>query len=242
MNQLLEKTISVLPIIFYYGIQSFKVLEYYSVLLLNALVSLSNQVSNELETETAKYPYKYEKEFDELTELEITEEEMEQLKTNFVKDMTPGGEIVMAYDYKNDIYIYFSESSHIQYRFLDTVAMKFVIIHNTKKIYKYLKNEMEYLENKQKENLIEPVDNEETNNENKSIKQKRDELFVKFKTYNKKIHTQKLIKENLNKFKRMGNLLEYEQHIQLLDTQYIQVENPKNKLSYRDFKYSIMDC
>jgi len=241
MHAILEKTISLLTLFFYYGYQSIKALEYYSISFLNALTILNNQAKDEIQNELNSYPYKYEKEFDELQEQDIEPAMLDSFKTNFIKDTTPGGEIVMAYDAKEETYIYFSESSHVQFRFLDTVAMKFVIIHNAKKIYQYLRDEMKDLEDKKNDNLIEMIDETEGNSspQEKSIKEKRKELFVQFKKYSKNTETKKFIKENLNKFKRMGNLLDYERHLEFLDN--LEKEKPKMKLSYRAFKTSIND-
>jgi len=176
------------------------------------------------------YPYKYEDDFEQLENIVLDNEFLKNIKDCFVSDETPGGEIIMSYDYDDDLFFYYSNNTNIQYRFLDTVAMKYVIANNCKSIYKFMKEELINIQNdKEKE--------KEKEKENEKEKEKEsNNLFVNFKKYNKKASNDiNKIKQNLNKFKRMGNLMEYEKYINNL-------KNPLNEpsqrnINYRDFKH-----
>jgi hypothetical protein len=127
------------------------------------------------------------------------------LKNIFIEETTPSGLIFMNYDNDDHGFNYYTNTS-ISYKFLDTVARKYMVENDCKSLNINLSLEFEKLaqknklleENKQKkENIIDSSD--------------EDCVYVKFKTYNLKSNkvTKHTIKEKLNNFKKVGNIYDY---------------------------------
>ena len=79
------------------------------------------------------YENKYKKRFSSLKETK-TEEELKQLKNNILFEITPNGNTIMFYDSTKKSFEYYSDKV-IPYRFLDSVAKKYVIQFHCKNIY-----------------------------------------------------------------------------------------------------------
>jgi len=155
-------------------------------------------------------------------------EELVSLKDNFIEENSPRGIIYMAYDNSIDSYIYYSKTKDVPYKYLETVARKYVIDNKCLNIYvdykeeyiqginKYkqrLQERKQLLENKMKE---QGQKQEENNAENK-----KKNIFANFKSYNKQDKSTKnntdtntkeyILTENSNHYKYKGNLDDYQQ-------------------------------
>lgn len=204
---------------------------------INNLISIfSNffKISNlQIDKEIDLYPYKYENEFNELDNNELDDNYFKRIKDIFIDDNTPNGIVYMNYNVDDDLFIYYSDKTNIQYRFLDTVAMKYVIANNCKKIYKFMKDEIQKINYKKQE--------EEDKEKEKEKEEKKNDVFVNFKKYNKKINNT-TIKENLNRFKRMGNLIDYENYLKNVENLKNNTEsNKRKKFNYKEYK-NCADC
>ena len=110
---------------------------------------------------------------------------LNKLKNSYIMEHTPLGNVAMCYNNEKGSFDYYSDKI-IPYRYLETVARKYVIFFHCKKLYidmndelkQYeikLQKEQEERQSNAKNNLVQP--NDENN-------QKKD-LFVKLKNYNK---------------------------------------------------------
>jgi hypothetical protein len=112
---------------------------------------------------------------------------LDQLCQSYVMEYTPLGNVLMFYNNKKGTFEYHSDST-IPYRYLETVARKYVKFHNCRSIYFDMEEELKNYESK----LIEKEAQEEmekrkekenlTQNQNPVVKKN---VFAKFKDYNK---------------------------------------------------------
>ena len=93
----------------------------------------------------------------------------------------------MFYDNRRETFTYYSDST-MPYRFLETVARKYVVLHNCKQIFVNMDDEINLAEKKLKEKKQKKTEEEEKRNKqkelNESVPIKRN-VFAKLKSYNK---------------------------------------------------------
>jgi len=111
---------------------------------------------------------------------------LDEFKHSYVMEHTPLGNVLMFYNNKKGTFEYYSDNT-VPYRYLETVARKYVKIHNCRTIYfdmeEELRNYEEKLIEKEKQEQIEKMrqDNEATTT---AFLPKKN-VFAKFKEYNK---------------------------------------------------------
>ena len=152
--------------------------------------------SEGMETKEEDIPYemKWFDEFndtdsDESVEDELTEEFVNDLSLNTVTETTPRGDVLMYYSSKLGSFVYHSRTKEIPYKYLETVARKYVIEYNCKKLYVDIRKEYEkglnkYKETKEKEEKAAKDAKDGVVDETKENKKKQ--IFANFKTYNRK--------------------------------------------------------
>ena len=87
-----------------------------------------------------EYTDKYYNEYKDLKERELDEVDFLTLNTQYVKEETPGGHVVMSYDKDTDCFCYYTDNlKEITYDILETVARKFVVDNDCKIIYSICK-------------------------------------------------------------------------------------------------------
>ena len=157
-------------------------------------------------------------EHDEQEEEELTEEFVNNLSLNTITETTPRGDVLMYYSSKLGTFVYHSHTKEIPYNYLETVARKYVIEYNCKKLYidirkEYEKGVQKYKEIKAKEekNAADGGVDETKENENK-----KKQIFANFKTYNRKgeVHNKQkdkiyILKEQANRYSYRGKIEEY---------------------------------
>ena len=143
--------------------------------------------------------------FSILLDRELTEEELQQLQFKIVRETTASGDIVMTYHKDTESFWYYAEHlKDVHYSMLETVARKFVIEHNCKRIYMQTAD----VDNIQNEQHVEHVQN---------IGQEQPNLvFAKFKKYNSggkganpNFKTNVKVIEQTNHFRYKGKLNAY---------------------------------
>ncbi len=154
----------------------------------------------------------------ELTE-ELTEEFVNDLSLNTVTETTPRGDVLMYYSSKLGSFVYHSKTKEIPYKYLETVARKYVIEYNCKKLYIDIRKEYEkglnkYNEIKEKEEKAAKDAKDGVVDETKENKKKQ--IFANFKTYNRKgeVHNKQkdkiyILKEQANRYSYRGKIEEY---------------------------------
>ena len=182
--------------------------------------------SEGMETKEEDIPYemKWFDEFndtdsDESVEDELTEEFVNDLSLNTVTETTPRGDVLMYYSSKLGSFVYHSRTKEIPYKYLETVARKYVIEYNCKKLYVDIRKEYEkglnkYKETKEKEEKAAKDAKDGVVDETKENKKKQ--IFANFKTYNRKgeIHNKQkdkiyILKEQANRYSYRGKIEEY---------------------------------
>ena len=139
------------------------------------------------EIKEIKYEDKYKDKFELLETIELSKERVEGLKNSIIMERTPLGNVIMFYDNNREGFTYYTDNN-IPYRFLETVARKYVIMHNCRGIFVDMDEELTNAKNKLEEKKRKRTEEEEENMRMKELKQsiplKRD-VFAKLKVYNK---------------------------------------------------------
>ena len=188
----------------------------------------AEDVEEEVETKEEEIPYemKWFVEFDdkgdkgdEGVEEELTEEFVNDLCLNTVTETTPRGDVLMYYSSNLGSFVYHSRTKEIPYKYLETVARKYVIEYNCKKLYIDIRKEYEkglnkYNEIKEKEEKAVKDAKDGVVDETKENNKKQ--IFANFKTYNRKgeVHNKQkdkiyILKEQANRYSYRGKIEEY---------------------------------
>ena len=173
-----------------------------------------------------KFEDKYIEDVNKLEEKNLCENELIQLKNSIVLENTPMGNIILFYYHEKEKFYFYSDRKEVPYKYLDTVARKYIKMFNCKIIYTALDKELESQKNKyedlKKERKTKVIEKKDT----------KKDVFATYKNYNMKTDTplkeeDYLIKENINKFKWGGFLKDY---------QFLQTPKKKDKeISYQEF-------
>jgi hypothetical protein len=138
------------------------------------------------------------KEAEEIAFNFIVQERLNKLAGCHVMEYTPQGNVLLTYDVSKCSFRYYSDNT-IPYRYLETVARKFVKQFNCRPIYVDMEEELKVAEekwNKEKAEEKEKAEKEKQIKE-EAIKQKKPieekkNVFAKFKSYNKEAGTGKV--------------------------------------------------
>ena len=144
------------------------------------------------------YDKKYQKEFDELEERKIEDDELAGLREKSLEEETPLGVVKMHYNSEYGGFEWYCDTSHVPYRFLETVVRKYIIEHNCLQLYVNLKEEIDK-SNDLVEKAREKLDKSDKN---------ADSVFVQKKSNNKEVLDVLAIKNKYLKFKYLGKLKE----------------------------------
>ncbi|MEX0597239.1 MAG: hypothetical protein WD512_12165 [Candidatus Paceibacterota bacterium] len=195
---------------------------------LSPIGSNNYESEDEESEEDEAYEYKYSDFFEQSTEKEqllLTTDEKLKMKKNVITETTPNGNIIMSYyfnekDPELSAFHYYCNDRSIPYKYLDTVARKFVITYNCTELYLYLKTELlkgiekiKQSEAKEQESIDAGV-----NNGVDSEKTNVDSVFATFKKYKqeepktKKAKLRSLI-VGKNRYTRLGNVEDYEKSL-----------------------------
>jgi len=176
-------------------------------------------------------------------------EDLVSLKENFIEENTPRGIIFMAYDNTSESYIYYSKTKDIPYKYLETVARKYVIYNKCLNIYVDYKEEYIQGLNKYKQRLQErkellenKIKEKEQKQDGDNVENKKKNIFANFKSYNKQDKSTKnntdtntkeyILTENSNHYKYKGNLDDYEKLLK----EKVSQENVLKEYEQIDFK------
>lgn len=117
----------------------------------------------------------------------VVNKRLDKLMNSFVLDNTPLGNVIMTYNNNKEVFEYYSDNS-IPYRFLESVARKYVITYFCRPLYVDMEEELKEsekkrLEKENEEKLQKEKEKEELNN--KVMIPIKKSVFAKFKSYNK---------------------------------------------------------
>ena len=181
-----------------------------------------------------KYDDKYKNEYLKLDFRQLTTFEKDNLKNNFVMETTPLGNVIMYYNIDKHGFVYYSDSA-IPYRFLETVARKYITTFKCKDSSIYVdeiddeincKIDKNISMEKQSEIVVDTsLDTKPTSKVSTTTTSKN--VFAKFKNYNhpssipstsmiaknnpnkSASQSNKVVKENKNKYISEGKIINF---------------------------------
>lgn len=144
------------------------------------------------------YDKKYQNEFDDLEERKLNDEELAELRDKPLEEETPLGIVKMHYNSEYGGFEWYCDTSHVPYRFLETVVRKYIIENDCLQLYVNLKEEID------KSNQLVEKAREKLDKAN----DKQESVFVQKKSDNKDVLDVLAIKNKYLKFKYLGKLEE----------------------------------
>ena len=125
---------------------------------------------------------------EELSVKHIIDQRLDKLNNCFVIENTPLGNVLMIYDTKKSSFRYYSDNT-IPYRYLETVARKYVKQFSCRPIFIDMEEELKMSEDRFETSRKEKEESEKKKREesvknNQPIEEKKN-VFTKFKSYNK---------------------------------------------------------
>jgi len=134
-------------------------------------------------------------ELNEKAQQYIIDEQLKEFKKRYIIEHTPIGNVLMFYNHDKLAFEYYSDLT-IPYRYLETVARKYVTTYNYRPLYIDMEEELKEYEKKleekekEKEKQIELQEiSRRENSESSSNVAKPKDVFAKFKSYNKEAGT-----------------------------------------------------
>lgn len=183
-----------------------------------------SETEENIQNEKAKIPYENEMfdEYDNLEDKELTENYVKDLALNTITETTPRGDVLMYYDVDLESFVYYSKTKEIPYKYLETVARKYVINYDCKNIYVDIRKEYEngvnkckIIKEKEKATAEKTGTDAEPTGENK-----KKQLFVKLKSYNRKAEVNSkqkdkiyILREHSNRYSYRGKIEEYKEPV-----------------------------
>ena len=150
------------------------------------------------------FEYKYFKEYDELAD---DPDAPVPALNNHVRDTTPQGDVIMTYDADRAMFCYYCDKRSVQFKYLESVARKYVVEHGCKRLYIDIRKEVTKAHNKSEERQ----ERQEKPNATKSV-------FAQFKKYGvnpvaKAANAQPVVlKEQVTRYWYCGRLDEFNPH------------------------------
>ena len=184
----------------------------------------------------------------------VINERLDKLINNIIIETTPLGNVIMMYNNKKEVFEYYCDNT-VPYRFLETVARKYVLTYFCRPLYIVMEEELKESEQK----LVEQQNKEKRKAEeelaNKSTAVPKKSVFAKFKSYNKEAlsgqinkaappknsipnntstNTDKpiLLKERANRYNFQGKIANFS----LLKKVDKKLVNKKLAMTFSDFK------
>jgi len=146
-----------------------------------------NKLNNYINT--AEFKKEIQNTATELSLKYVIDQKIEKLKNCFVMEKTPLGNVIMTYNNSTSSFSYHSDNT-IPYRYLETVARKFVKTFNCRPIFIVMDEELKKAEEKWETERKERQIKEEQakkmeENKGQTVTEKKKNVFAKFKSYNK---------------------------------------------------------
>jgi hypothetical protein len=85
-----------------------------------------------LDQEAAAFENRYFKEYDELAD---DPDAPVRPRNSHVRETTPQGDVIMAYDADRQVFCYYCDKRSVQFKYLESVARKYVVEHGCKRLY-----------------------------------------------------------------------------------------------------------
>jgi hypothetical protein len=188
----------------------------------------------------------------------VINERLDKLINNIIIETTPLGNVIMMYNNKKEVFEYYCDNT-VPYRFLETVARKYVLTYFCRPLYIVMEEELKESEKK----LVEQQDKEKRKVEedlaNKNTIVPKKSVFAKFKSYNKEAWSGQvnkaappknsipnntstnndkpiLLKERANRYNFQGKIANFS----LLKKVDKKLVNKKLAMTFADFKKTVL--
>jgi len=184
----MSQTIVIVSNLFFFGLLKIAILLCFRYFLLKKKQEEDNsseikQIENrQEEVKRINYIGKYVEKWKAMETVDIPNEVLDTFTNKIIIEYTPLGNVLMYWDNKRGSFTYYSNNV-IPYKFLETVAMKYVVQNNCKKIYIDMEEEIRKAEKKMEENSIKEETKLENDKKN-AVVEKRN-VFAKMKSYNR---------------------------------------------------------
>jgi hypothetical protein len=187
-----------------------------------------SETASAIEKKPIKYDDKYKNEYLKLDFRQLTTSEKEKLKNNFVMETTPLGNVIMYYNIDKHGFVYYSDST-IPYRFLETVARKYITTFQCKDTSIYVDDMDDDIDEKIPLEKCKEIPSDLQGNKmtSSNTTKTNKNVFAKFKNYNhpnsipstnmvaknnsnkKTTQSMKEVKENKNKYISEGKIINF---------------------------------
>ena len=188
----------------------------------------------------------------------VINERLDKLINNIIIETTPLGNVIMLYNNKKEVFEYYCDNT-VPYRFLETVARKYVLTYFCRPLYIVMEEELKESEKK----LVEQQNKDKRKAEealaNKSTIVPKKSVFAKFKSYNKEAWSGQvnksappknsipnntstnndkpiLLKERANRYNFQGKIANFS----LLKKVDKKLVNRKLGMTFSDFKKTVL--
>jgi hypothetical protein len=222
-------------IAYLYTLDVFNVQKYFSSKVKN------NDTDNNKSSKDDDYINQYYDKFNALESNDIDEEQVKKLKNSSIYEFTPKGSVLMHYDFEKESFVYYCNTKDIPYRFLETVARKYVTVNNCKKIMVDMNKELKDAVETFKYNTNNKTKSVANNTNNISNNNKK-EVFTTFKNYNRlgnggskstTLNKKFILPQNANRYSYSGKIKDFSF---LNKNGCNDMEPAKKKMDYAAFK------
>ena len=194
-----------------------------------------SEAEEDNESDSVKYCKKYWEDYNNLTDKDLSEEDISRIEKCLVIDNLPFyGGIHMRYNKEYNGYHYYNDrGANIPYKMLATVARKFVTTFNCKSLYINLTDELEKSKKVLEEverRIKDPTEEEIQESVFANLKKTRENGLSKEKK------DEYLIKGNFIKFKYMGKVSDVEVFKKKLEDETVETENKPKVIDFATFK------
>jgi hypothetical protein len=150
---------------------------------LESELALNKKQLQELQDEIMKND-----ELNEKAQQYVIDIQLKEFKKRYIIEHTPIGNVLMFYNHDKLAFEYYSDLT-IPYRYLETVARKYVLTYNYRPLYIDMEEELKEYEKKMQENSKKEDSETKTNVTNTNTNTNTKNVFAKFKSYNKEAGT-----------------------------------------------------
>ena len=184
--------------------------------------------------------------------MECTDEELKDLVSKYVSDKSPMGDVLLTYHPDDEKFVYYSHTSNIPYKYLDTLCRQYVLEYRCVRLYCNIEEDVKHMEEemkreKEENDVFEEQPKAESESETEEDVSSKS-VFASFKKYNRAKHSagvavstgsniQKqmqgnddvVLKERINNYRYGGQIHEFKNKEQ-------ENEKEEKKIDFATFK------
>jgi hypothetical protein len=188
------------------------------------------------------YEQKYYDEFEELSDVEMTDDDKKALLDKFLEEETESnGKVIMSYNHDKEHFQYWCNDKSIKYMTLEAVAHKYTINNKCKSICIDYKYEYEQAVEKLRKHKMKLEEQIHVEDDKKKEEEQKKDVFAKFKSYNSvnketSVSDEKptLVTEKANRYKYCGTIEEWEKEQAEKENKAVSSSH-QGKMSVADF-------